>query len=184
MMWPKGKFESLYHHTSLPCISVSVKNTKLARSALKPDVSLLCTENLCRSSKKARRNWEKEDPKTYAEVTRTSTLYVSEQRIGRTIIYGHLIGRWWPLVSKAKTIIPHVRACFVFSLLLWILQSIFGGINSTRLYLYEEESNIISECHLNAIAGIIFANRNILLKELLLIIPLKNMQQRFLVFQN
>jgi len=75
-----------------------------------------------------------------------------------------------------------VRACFVFSHLLRILQYIFGGMNSTRLYLYDEESNIISECHLNAIAGIIFANRNILLKVLLLIIPLKNMQHRF-VFQ-
>jgi len=50
-------------------------------------------KNLCPSSKKARRSWEKKDPKSYATVTRTSTLYVSEQRMGRTIPYAHLTGR-------------------------------------------------------------------------------------------
>jgi len=42
--------------TSLPCISVSVRNTKFARGVLKRDVSLLCTEILCRSNKKAIRS--------------------------------------------------------------------------------------------------------------------------------
>jgi len=68
---------------------VNITITKFARGVLKPDVSLLCTEILCHSNKKARRSWEKNYVKTHAEVTRTSTLYVSEQRMGRILIYPH-----------------------------------------------------------------------------------------------
>jgi len=69
---------------------VSVENTKLARRALKPDVSL--------SAAKKRAEAEKKDPKTHAEVIRKSTLYVSEQQMGRAIPYAHLIARCRPLV--------------------------------------------------------------------------------------
>jgi len=70
----------------------------LALVWVKPDVCLFCTQNLCRSSKKARWSWEKNDPKTHTEVIRTSTLYVSKQLMGRIIPYAHLKDRCRPLV--------------------------------------------------------------------------------------
>jgi len=67
--WKLCKIYSSGRHThtitSFPCISVSVTNTKFARGVLKRDVSLPCTEILCRSNKKSapklRKKWP-EDP--------------------------------------------------------------------------------------------------------------------------
>jgi len=84
-------------HTSLPCISVSVTYTKFARGVLKPDVSLLCTEILCRSNKKALRSWEKNEPKTHAEVTRTSTMLLEMRHVIYKFLSRTLITASFPL---------------------------------------------------------------------------------------
>jgi len=65
-----------------------------------PDVSQLRTANLCRSSKKKRAEAEKKKnrrpmPKSHEHLRYT---YVSEQRMGRTIPYAYLIGRYRPLI--------------------------------------------------------------------------------------